>query len=108
MTYSNKDAVGKVRADVLGLLLSLVMAAQVAWVFSTRVEIPYVESRLALQEQILQGSAEEPYRFRVLVPIIASSLEELLAQFDMGAHQSHQLAFLVINFTAITGTFWLT
>lgn len=89
--------------------LSVALALQVAWIFSTRVEQPLSDFRIEQQSAILQGSAPEPYRFRLLIPFLAHVLsrifevESLLAALDSFPQaNSHVFAFLIINWITIT------
>ena len=55
------------------------VSLNVAYIFMTRVERPLIEWRLSLQEQILDGSAPEPFRFRVLLPWLANEGQRILS-----------------------------
>lgn len=73
------------------------LAVSVAWVFSTRLELPSWPARASLQNAILEGSATEPYRFRLLVPSIAQTIEDGLLALAISPAQAHQATYLLLN-----------
>lgn len=81
------------------------VAANVAYIFMTRVERPFVEARLMLQEDILEGSALEPFRFRVLVPFLGD-LGQNLSSSVLPEEWGHLLTFFFLNFLFLWATLW--
>jgi len=59
------------KSDLVVLALILSVSAVVAYGYLTRVDRPYLEPRIGLHSRIIEGSAPSPYRYRVLVPLIA-------------------------------------
>lgn len=72
------------------------VSVNVAYIFMTRVERPFIEWRLGLQEQILDGSAPEPFRFRILLPWLASKGQQILSPL-LPQEWPHLVTFFVFN-----------
>lgn len=85
----------------LGLLalLSLV-AAGLAYQMFTRVDRPYLDERVPRHEAIVDHTAEEPYRYRVLVPAAAEFGVEILAP-RIGNERAFLASYLAYDFVAI-------
>lgn len=77
------------------------LAMTCAWIYSTRVELPNYQNRINLQEMILNGTAPEPYRFRILVPFFAEKVETALGSVVLSPEQTHQVTYLILNSTFI-------
>jgi len=83
----------------------VLIAANVSYVFMTRVERPFLEARLGLQTEILQGSALEPYRFRILMPYLGEAGQNFLAGV-LPLEWAHLLTFFSLNFIFVAITLW--
>lgn len=83
---------------------SLFFAAVTSWVFSTRVERPNFALRKELQEAIVAGSADEPYRFRVLIPYLSDLVTRGLSS-SVGEYWVHAVWFLALNSMLLTIVF---
>ena len=51
--------------------------------YYSRVEKPNYEARVALHQAIIDGTAESPYRYRVLIPYLAEGLTRLAAHLNI-------------------------
>lgn len=78
----------------------LSVSAVLAYVYFRLVGSPYLEERLELHKQILQGTAESPYRYRVLVPFIGEALARSLSAVLPG-DRAFLLAYALYDFAAI-------
>ena len=81
------------------------VSINVAYIFMTRVERPLIEWRLRLQEQILDGSAPEPFRFRVLLPWLANEGQQILSRV-FSPEWSHLLSFFMLNSLFLWVVLW--
>jgi hypothetical protein len=78
------------RAAWTTFAIILSVSAVLAYIYFRQVGSPYLKERLELHQQILRGTAESPYRYRVLVPFIGEALTRTL-----GAVLPHDRAFLL-------------
>ncbi len=76
------------------LSISLVIAYQ----HVQHIEIP-TEARRQLQQSILDGNAESPYRYRVLVPYLTHGLEATVKLIKPG--DTFKLAYAIYDTLAI-------
>lgn len=62
---------------IIGFLLSVAFIT--AYNYYLRIDQPFLEARRQLQNQILQGTAESPYRYRVLVPYTTHVVDSVIS-----------------------------
>jgi hypothetical protein len=78
----------------------LSVSAVLAYVYFRQVGSPYLKERLELHGQILRGTAESPYRYRVLVPFIGEALTRGLSAV-LPANRAFLLAYALYDLAAI-------
>lgn len=61
---------------LIGILLSVAFIT--AYSYYQRIDLPFLEARRQLQTQILQGSAESPYRYRIMVPYTTHAIDRVI------------------------------
>lgn len=61
------------------MLLVLSVAAVLAYGYLVRIDLPFYADRLEMHQQILAGTAESPFNYRVLVPFAVEGARRLLA-----------------------------
>jgi hypothetical protein len=66
------------RAGWTTFAIILSVSAVLAYSYFRQVGSPFLQERLELHGQILHGTAESPYRYRVLVPFVAEGLARAL------------------------------
>jgi len=59
------------KTDIMAIVFIFSVSAVIAYVYFTRVDRPNLEPRIELHSQIIEGTAPPPYRYRILVPLIA-------------------------------------
>lgn len=82
---------------VFRLILSFLLSVNAAWIYSTRVEVPNLSARIALETAIVEHRAPSPYSFRILVPEVAHFLQKSLIDAGLSQLQAHRLTYLSIN-----------
>lgn len=99
------------RLDVRALILILSASAVLAFGYFSRVDVPNYGFRIELHNQIIAGTAPAPYRYRILVPVIAelcdrglSALIPAKAAF-LAAYGIYD--FLSIAFLLLSLFYWL-
>ena len=65
------------------------------------IELPGISERMSLQAEILAGTAESPYRYRLLIPFAAEGLRRSFNNF-VGDQLAFVLAFVLLNFATIS------
>jgi hypothetical protein len=65
--------------DVAFLVLLFSAAAAVAYGYYRRTDEPFFRPRVTLHREIIDGTAESPYRYRVLVPFAGQALTRALS-----------------------------
>jgi hypothetical protein len=93
-------AASKTRIDLIALLLILSVAAVIAYGYFYRVDVPHVEARMELHNQIIAGTAPSPYRYRVLVPFAAEACSQALA-VAMPEKKAFLLAYAAFDVLAV-------
>ncbi len=78
----------------------LSVSAVLAYIYFRQVGSPYLKERLELHGQILRGTAESPYRYRVLVPFIGEALTRALGAVLPG-DRAFLLAYALYDLAAI-------
>jgi len=81
------------------VLLLLSVAAAVAYVYYDRIHRPNLALRLTLHDQIIQGAALSPYRYRVLVPFTAEILTGVLSA-PLSRDRAFLVAYAICDLTA--------
>ena len=94
-----RTTIGK--ADLTALVLILSVAVVIAYGYFTRVAKPNFEPRLELHSQIIKGTAPSPYRYRILVPVIAEALRGALG-IAMPTKAAFLLAYAIYDLIAIS------
>ena len=82
---------------IVAMLLSISLV--IAYQYVQHIEIPTVEARRQLQQSILDGNAESPYRYRVLVPYLTHGLEATVKLIKPG--DTFKLAYAIYDTLAI-------
>jgi len=82
---------------ILSILLSIALI--VACQYVQHIETPTIEVRRQLQQSIIDGNAESPYQYRVLVPYLTRGLEIFLKLFKNG--DTFGLAYAIYDTLAI-------
>jgi hypothetical protein len=80
----------KRRFNAVALAIIVSVSVAVAYGYYRTVDRPNLEPRLELHERIMNGTAEAPYRYRVLVPAVCEALRRML-----GVAMSRDAAFLL-------------
>lgn len=65
--------------QAIGIIVSLALI--VAYLYFDRIDRPNYEARSALHAEILAGTAPSPYRYRVLIPLVAEGTFRVLRTF---------------------------
>jgi len=86
--------------SVLVLLLSV--AAVMAYIYFTTVDWPFAHARRSLHNKIIAGTADSPYRYRVLIPFAADALTRTLsALFGLRPRSAFLVAYAAYDLLAI-------
>jgi len=64
------------------------------------IDKPNLDTRLKLHTKIIDGTAESPYRYRILVPFVMEHLAKTLPQF-IPANKRFLLSYLVYDITVV-------
>jgi len=83
---------------IFAIVLSV--SAVLAYIYFRQVGRPYLAERLELHDQILRGTAESPYRYRVLVPFVGEALTRALGAVLPG-DRAFLLAYALYDLAAI-------
>lgn len=69
------------KRDFGGVALAVVIsvAAVAAYAYVRQVDLPNYEQRLELHKQMVAGTAEAPYRYRILVPFVCEAVTRLFS-----------------------------
>lgn len=66
------------------------------------IDRPFLDARMQMHAEIIDGTSESPYRYRVLIPFIAQGLIQLLnGLIGQSAWQSFVLSYVIIEATLI-------
>ena len=88
------------RAGWTTFAIILSVSAVLAYVYFRQVGSPYLKERLELHGQILHGTAESPYRYRVLVPFVGEALTRGLSAV-LPRDRAFLLAYVLFDLVAI-------
>ncbi|MFA4948016.1 MAG: hypothetical protein WC674_05840 [Candidatus Krumholzibacteriia bacterium] len=88
------------RAGWTTFAIILSVSAVLAYGYYRQVGSPHLTDRLELHGQILRGTAESPYRYRVLVPFIGEALTRALSAVLPG-DRAFLLAYALFDLAAI-------
>lgn len=66
-----------------------------------RVEKPNYEARVALHQAIIDGTAESPYRYRVLIPYLAEGLTRLAVHLNIPYREAFEASYFVITWVSL-------
>ncbi len=88
------------RAGWTTFAIILSVSAVLAYIYFREVGSPYLKERLELHGQILRGTADSPYRYRVLVPFIGEALTRALGAALPG-DRAFLLAYAIYDLAAI-------
>jgi len=92
---------------VYGLIL--LISSTSAYLLFTQVDVPNYENRLILHNEIVQGTAPSPYKYRLLVPNLTEMITRGLSQFlpPKNAFLFSYALYDLITFLFLFGTlFW--
>lgn len=98
-----KRRLSQLDARILAILFSA--AAVLAFSFFHLVEMPNLDSRITVQQSIVDGTAGSPYRYRVLVPFLTEGLARLLVVV-MPYRTAFLAAHATYNVLTLTGILW--
>jgi hypothetical protein len=96
----NETSGSEARTGRTALAIILSVSAVLAYVYFRQVGSPYLAERLELHERIVRGTAESPYRYRVLVPFVADGLFHTLGA-ALPAGKAFRLAYALCDLAAI-------
>jgi hypothetical protein len=97
-TPESRAGAGRTGWTTFAIILSV--SAVLAYIYFRQVGSPYPKERLELHQQILRGTAESPYRYRVLVPFVAEGLVRALSAVLPGG-KAFLLAYALCDLAAI-------
>lgn len=99
----SRMALQKTNLDRVTLAIILSVAAIMTFEYYYRVDEPGLNARLDLHLQIMEGRAESPYRYRILVPLFSELLIKASTWFwpDVPTQSLFLNAYLVYDFLAI-------
>jgi len=86
--------------DWVSVLLVSSVAMSEAYLLVRMVDLPYLDARMDLHREIMAGTAEAPYRYRVLVPYVTEGLIRLLTPY-MGYAKAFVASYLVYDCAAL-------
>jgi hypothetical protein len=92
------------RWAALVLLASLTLSS--TWYVFKHVIQPNVEARRRLVERVVEGSAEAPYQYRILHPLLGRTLEERLGS-SLGVEWRHAAAYGSLALACFAGIYGL-
>ena len=88
------------RAGWTTFAIILSVSAVLAYIYFRQVDRPYLVERLELHGQIVQGTAEAPYRYRVLAPLMGEALTRGLSAV-LPRDRAFLLAYALYDLAAI-------
>lgn len=75
-------------------------------IISDRSLFPDVPLRMQIQNDILAGEMEAPYQYRIMVPILGYSLQQIIDPFISNPLKVHTLSYQIILFFCFFGVFY--
>ena len=78
MMRTNESRNGGSRAGWMTFAIILSVSAVLAYLYFRQVGSPRLAERIELHEQIMRGTADAPYRYRVLVPFLGEGITRML------------------------------
>jgi hypothetical protein len=94
------------RPALASLAVILSVSAVLAYGYYRTIDRPYVDARRELHEEIVRGEAPEPYRFRILAPMIAETFRRALAPAAAG-EWAFLIAYAVFDLAALALFLWM-
>ncbi|MEW6111550.1 MAG: hypothetical protein AB1664_05415 [Thermodesulfobacteriota bacterium] len=92
------------RIDWVSALLIISVAMTQAYLLVRMVDLPYLDARIELHQAIIEGTAESPYRYRVLVPHATEGIIRLIAP-SMGYTKAFVASYLLYDWAALSFLF---
>ena len=88
---------------VIVFLLAASIGAVLTYNYFTFFELEYIDQRLELHHEILDGKAPSPYNYRLLVPLLTESFAQIVSSVESISYQNAWLtAYLLYDFVFIT------
>lgn len=98
MTLSNKN---KELIIVFAIIMSL--SVVLSYNYFTFIELPNMDSRIALQQQILDGTAVPPYNYRILVPALTNVLADVITFISgISFKSAFSLSYIIYNIISLS------
>ncbi len=97
---STEIPTGGARTRWAAAAIILSVSAILAYIYFRTVGSPNALERIELHERIMHGAAESPYRYRVLVPLLADGLARALSAVLPGG-KAFMLAYAILDLAAI-------
>ena len=95
------DATPKARPfDDKAILLLLSVGAIIAYVYSSQLDRSTLSLRMTLHDQIIDNTALSPYRYRILIPLIAEAFARVLSA-ACSREIAFRLAYAICDLTAV-------
>ena len=88
------------KIDIVALVIILSVSAVIAFGYFNGVDKPYYGRRLELHNQIIEGTALSPYRYRILVPFMAEFLTKAFSNV-LSDRISFLLSYVIYDLLAV-------
>ncbi|MCB0729211.1 MAG: hypothetical protein KDD00_17230, partial [Ignavibacteriae bacterium] len=79
-------------------LIILLATMIVFQIISDRSVFPNVPLRMQIQNDILSGEMEAPYQYRIIMPLLGYSLQQIIVPFISNPVKVHTLSYQIILF----------
>jgi len=83
---------------IFGIIFSV--STVVAYDYFNRIDRPNLKIRIEVQQSIITGTSDSPYRYRILVPFLTEAASKKLLSF-MEYPDAFQISYAVYDFCAI-------
>ncbi|MEZ4824367.1 MAG: hypothetical protein R2942_19000 [Ignavibacteria bacterium] len=87
-------------------LIILLATMIVFQIISDRSVFPNVPLRMQIQNDILSGEMEPPYQYRIIMPLLGYSLQQIIVPFISNPVKVHTLSYQIILFFCFFGIFY--
>ena len=87
-------------------LIILLATMIVFQIISDRSVFPNVPLRMQIQNDILSGEMEAPYQYRIIMPLLGYSLQQIIVPFISNPVKVHTLSYQIILFFCFFGIFY--
>jgi hypothetical protein len=93
--------VNTTRKERISIAILISVAVALSYSYFYQVDRPHLDGRLKLHNQILEGTAESPYRYRVLAPFSADILTNTLSPFLVQS-KAFLISYALIDIVSIS------